>query len=1146
MSEYISNQIVRSDKGDLLFTPETVDHNLPALLLDGLERRWYQDIDFTKAPIQNMKGDTSLDSSLGLLQIYEIPHTLNIGQRLHLYNMQNVISSMRDGSHTLVYAVSSQGQLVKLMAGVRRFQKNKRYQTDHYMEILFRALRSNYPGIVLSPEHVSSEPDLPYRMIPEKEYRTDIIQQIKDGYLASITGIPSRQNPDSPTDIIGQSVDRLVDALRGEDYLLLILAEPIRDERLAEIIVQLRELSGEVHTLVSESRSISRSRSESKAKTENKSQTISVGAGQVISAIFGISASYTKGTSYTTGTAEGLGASVTQETLDKTAQFCEQVLEHYTNRVQIGRSLGFWNVGIYLASDDFNTYMRAQGIIRSLYSGVDTHSEPLRVIDMSGAPPIELGKPGIRQSLAHLEVPVLSHLGLNTNHPLGSEYQSLGTPLTTNELSLLFSFPNREVPGLKLKQVADFNLNPPPVVKGAEIGSLLYRGEKLPMRLTIGDKSLLRHTFVTGLTGSGKTNTCLALLEDAYLKRGLNFLVIDPAKTEYRFLLSSKTLGSKLTVFTLGAESLSPFRLNPFEFVPGFPLLTHIDLLKAVFNAAFPMYASMPYLLEDALLKIYQERGWNIADSTNRYIDVNDPQADYTPYLPRLSDLYNKVDDIVASKRYDIRLTLDLTAALKARLGSLLNGNKGLMLDTCRSISIHKLLEQPVILELQHLGDEDEKAFIMALVFILLYEATSRRPIDNQLHHVTLIEEAHRLLRNIPVVASAESANPRGKTVEMFTDMMAEMRARGEGFIIVDQMPSKLVPDVIKGSDLKIVHRLLAHDDRQAVGNAMGLSLEQIDFLPRLKIGQVVIHSEQLEEACLVKIDPKEDELISKHEGSTALEKNNAIEKKMMVQMAGFRKNSGDYFRRFPACGYLEYSRCDAPCEYKPLSNEPSKITLDAASEYLSALVVGNYESIIRTGNRLHSVVETRLRNQHPEGFQLGHRHCTLIQLSNQVVQRFIHAHPNVDNWEAVIVLQCELINLWEQLWQKQMPNSAKLKELNQLIIKQIAFAPGQFRPGCRRCPARCLFGHRFQADGYPATQALAEQLRASRPDTVDVEKISDWAVQAIGTSLRPNLYQVAGYCFLSQATPNEALLSSYRKQGFDSIRSENSGALDE
>ena len=945
------NPVALSEKGEFQFTPEAINHDLPASLLKVLERRWYQDFDIVQFPTQKMRHDSDLDSQLGLLQVFEVPHTRNIGQSLALSNMQNVISSMRDGSHTLVYCISSQHRQIKLMTGVRRFQSDTLYHTDKYTDILYRALRSNYPGIVLTSKQTPTNSDLPYQLIPSTEYKKSIVQYVTNStYFSAITGIPSLRNLDAPNDTYGQSIDRLVDALRGEDYLLLVLAEPILDKRLSEIISKLHRLSGEVHSLVKQSISVSKNKSETEQHTVSDSRTVNVGAGQILSAIFGIGVGIGTSTSEGSMSSEGSGASVTQEALDKTAQFCEQVLEHYLNRIHIGRSMGFWNVGIFLACNDFNTHMRAQGIIRSLYSGQNTYLEPIRVLDLDDAPPV------VRQSVARMEIPIITHLGKNIDHPLGIEYQSLGTPLTTNELSLLVSFPNREVPGLKLKLVADFNLNPPASVMGAEIGSLLYRGEELPTRFAISAKSLLRHTFITGLTGSGKTNTCLALLEDAYFKRNLNFLVIDPAKTEYRFLLASKALGTKITIFTLGEESLSPFRLNPFEFVPGFPLLTHIDLLKAVFNAAFPMYASMPYLLEEALLQIYQQRGWNIADSTNRFIDVKDPKIDYTPFIPRLSDLYNKIDDIVASKRYDIRLTLDLSAALKARLGSLLNGNKGLMLDTCRSISIQKLLEQPVVLELQHLGDEDEKSFIMALVFILLYEANSMRPIDNQLHHVTLIEEAHRLLRNVPISVSVEIANPRGKTVEMFTDMMAEMRARGEGFMIVDQMPSKLVPDVIKGSDLKIVHRLLAYDDRLAVGNAMGLSPEQIDFLPRLRVGQAVIHSEQLEEACLVKIDPKEDELISMNEGITAKEKQVFIERRMVEQKTNFRKDSVDYFRRFPLCAFREYPKCDAPCEYSPTNNEPSRVTLDAAAEYISSLVIGNSKNIFISGNNLRSV----------------------------------------------------------------------------------------------------------------------------------------------------------------------------------------------
>lgn len=1136
MNDNQAGMIVMPESGELRFTPESVNRDLPNLLLTTLERGWYQDFDIAKFPTQKMRGGVDLDSQLGLMQVYEVPYTQRLEESLHLSNMQNVISSVRDGSHTLVYGVMGQGGDVKLMTGVRKFRRDTIYQTDQYVEVLHRALRSNYPGIVLAPQRKALAPEEPYRLIPPQEYQVNIVRNIKQShYLSCITGIPSLRIPGSPDDFFSQSIDRLVDALRGEDYLLLVLAEPILDDRLSANIAVLRRLSGEVHTLVNQSISLYRNRSETDQTSRSKSQTYSVGAGQILSAIFGISVGMTTTTSEGTSITEGTGASVAQETLDKTAQFCEQVLEHYIQRLQVGRSLGFWNVGIYLASNNFNTQMRSQAIVRSLYSGMETYFEPIRVIDLTDAPA------GVRHTIAHLEIPVLTHLGSNTDHPLGDEYQSLGTPLTTNELSLLFSFPHREVPGLKMKRVADFNLNPPPIEKGAIIGSLLYRGEVLPARFAIDSKSLLRHTFVTGLTGSGKTNTCLALLEDAYRNCDLNFMVIDPAKTEYRFLLGSEILGKKIAIFTLGAESLSPFRLNPFEFVRGFPLLTHIDLLKAVFNAAFPMYASMPYLLEDALFKIYKERGWNIADSTNRFIDVNDPGADYTSYLPRLSDLYNKIDEVVASKRYDVRLTLDLTAALKARLGSLLSGYKGLMLDTRQSISIQELLEKPVVIELCNLGDEDEKAFIMALVFILLYEATSLRPIDNQLHHVTLIEEAHRLLRNIPIATSAESANPRGKTVEMFTDMMAEMRARGEGFMIVDQMPGKLVPDVIKGSDLKVVHRLLAHDDRLAVGNAMGLSADQIDFLPDLKVGQAVIHSEQLEEACLVKVDPKEDELFARHKGATAREKNAAVEGVLKSQMAEFRKNHGNNFRRFPLCDIPGYPKCDAPCQYQPLSNEPTGSTLRAANNYISALMYGDYNLVRNSGYKLRKEVEANLVDLYGEGVKPGYRHCALVQLADQSVQRLIHTHPKFSNWQSVLKLQSELILLWERLWLKDLPEKQKLEEVHKLILQKIAFEPRVSRPGCRRCKAPCRFGHRFQPGGAPApaAQELAEQLRASRTETTRVEEIVDWAVKALGSSVRFDQHWNAGYCLLSQATANERLLSSYIEQAFSGDREE-------
>lgn len=829
---------------------------LPQRLLAALERHSYGHLDPRALVIMPYElGNVQRDARF--IRVEEVVYSADMAPSFHLYNMQNVISSMRDGSHSLAYVVSSDRRGVQLLMGVRSLSvEQSRVPVTDYVNVLYRNLRANFPGIVLGRKPLTSEQCDAALIHPLKQKR----------YLAAITGVPSLRNAEQGG-MLMQSVDRLVDALRGEAYLLLVLAEPVADTRVLGMLERLRQLSADIHQLVRHSISISQNQSESQSRSTSQAMSIGVSLGTMLAPFFGPSVTKTLTDAITSGVTRAAGMSITRERIDKTAQFCEQMLDQSLVRLQNGRSLGFWNVGVYLASDNPNAFLRAQSITRSLYTGHHGHFEPLRILDLTQLREIE----NARTTLSNLW-----NLRLDPNsreyHPLGEEYQHLSTPLTTEELSVLVSLPHREVPGLKVSPAVDFNLNPPAGQGDFEIGSLLYRDEVLPMRVALSAQSLTRHTFVTGLTGSGKTNTCLALLADAYRNRRLNFIVIDPAKTEYRFLLNAPELGSNLLVFTLGDETVAPFRLNPFAFARGFPLLSHIDLIKAIFNAAFPMYASMPYLLEKAVLTVYEDRGWDIATSTNRFVDVNDPQVDYTSYLPRLRDLYATIDKVVATEGYDTRLRLDLTAALKARLGSLLRGGKGLMLDTQRSIPMLELLKRPVVFELRRISDEDEKAFIMALLFTALYEVVQTRPLDGTLRHVTLIEEAHRLLRNLPTTTSSESANPRGKAIEMFTDMMAEMRAYGEGFIIVDQMPGKLVPDVIKGSNLKIVHRLMAHDDRLAVGNAMGLTTPQIDYLQRLTVGKAAIHSEELEEACLIKVDLVEDALSGKQHDAAGME----------------------------------------------------------------------------------------------------------------------------------------------------------------------------------------------------------------------------------------------------------------------------------
>ncbi len=216
--------------------------------------------------------------------------------------------------------------------------------------------------------------------------------------------------------------------------------------------------------------------------------------------------------------------------------------------------------------------------------------------------------------------------------------------------------------------------------------------EDLPFTLPI--HLFQKHALVCGVTGSGKTNTCFTLLK----KLGLPFMVVEPAKGEYRRLLRDIP---DLLVFTLGDETISPFRLNPFEFdysadVRNGRLMFHIDTVKSAFNASFPMYGPMAYILEDAIVSIYRDKGWDLAVSENVYLKKLDPDERmdrFHDYLPTLRELYTKVEKTVQQKRYAPEQTMNIEAALKSRLSSLLTGSKGLMLDCKRN---QKTLRPPL------------------------------------------------------------------------------------------------------------------------------------------------------------------------------------------------------------------------------------------------------------------------------------------------------------------------------------------------------------------------------------------------------------------------------------------------------------------
>jgi hypothetical protein len=512
------------------------------------------------------------------------------------------------------------------------------------------------------------------------------------------------------------------------------------------------------------------------------------------------------------------------------AQYLTQLMQKQIERFDQGMAAGQWLVRTYFGAGNVEDAQRLGSLLLGALSGIDSRPEPLRA---------KLTKEG------------------------GASLEAFYTFLTSTEVGTLIQLPREETPGYAIHDYVyfDSDFRAPPEEQ-LPLGNILHNGKDTSETYNISLNALTKHAVVIGVTGSGKTTTVMNLL-DKVVDARKPFLVIEPAKTEYRSLHSAFAGRAPLRVYTLGNEMVAPFRLNPFEFEtddePGSAsLLTHIDFLKAVFNAAFPLYAPMPQVLEAALHEIYEDRGWDLTSGINMRLP-NWLERHKHPIFPNMTDLYYKVEEVTNRLGYDKEVESNVKAALKSRIGSLRIGSKGLMLDTVRGIPMKTLLAVPTILELENIGNDDEKTFIMGLFLARLYEyrrlqaATGNLP--SGLQHLIVFEEAHRLLKNTSTEVNSEGSNPRAQAIEVFTNMLSEVRAYGQGVLVAEQIPSKLAPDVLKNTNLKIVHRLIAQDDRQSIGQTMNLNLEQLTHLGILSPGQAAIFAEGADHAYLVRLE---------------------------------------------------------------------------------------------------------------------------------------------------------------------------------------------------------------------------------------------------------------------------------------------------
>lgn len=512
-------------------------------------------------------------------------------------------------------------------------------------------------------------------------------------------------------------------------------------------------------------------------------------------------------------------------------------------------SRGMWRVNGYYASDNAIDAKKLGSIIKSAFSGEESRPEPFRIIEYN------LIKDVISNTYMMADLidkPDLHPLGQwqrpGMNQVISLFVYKFQTLLNSDQLAILCQLPSKEFPGYYIDEYVEFdtsNRTKGVIKQPVPIGDICLAGRvsnsQVDNKYYLEKNDFTRHALIIGITGGGKTNTSKSLLNTLWnadnVKDRVPFLVIESAKREYWELRNLKGF-EDLIVFTLGAEASSTsvkYRINPFETNSGISLQTHIDYLLSTFKAAFDLYPPMPYILEKAVYEIYSDRGWDIVENRNRY--------GFTEY-PTLTDLYNKIDVIVDDMGYHQEVQSNVKAALQARVYSLMIGGKGAMLNTPKSVPIQELLNRPVVMELEDLGDDETKSFVIGILLVQLYEYRKSLMTKGakNLSHILMIEEAHRLLKNVS--EAGEGGNTRAKSVEFFCNLLAEIRTFGQGILIADQIPTKIAPDTIKNTNLKIVHRTVALEDRETMGRAMNMDPKQIEYLSSLQRGYAAVYAE--------------------------------------------------------------------------------------------------------------------------------------------------------------------------------------------------------------------------------------------------------------------------------------------------------------
>ena len=857
--------LTKSPSADVI-TPEqiTIENRLD--ILDERFRKKYLARLSSEMPIAPLGDIPGLeDDIISNVRLYRITEMVYQKGEPVTDKFTTVFNTLATYNASVFILIDSDGKETHFYIGVRNNEPDEsplKRSTVTLGSTLKQTLIGHFPGMKIENEDRKT-----IEAISKKISATQNVASV------SVVG-NSKSAKEQTNEQFVQGLEKLALAMSGYPYIGLIVAENQSSQNIQLMRKSYQNLYTKLSPLqkiqFSDNTSTSTSRAKSFAEMDGKQKAAMIGGaavslagaiggtilgagmkpnmsaagamigGQVAGQFNGFINSLAPNEQITKSSAQTVSSTFENKSVTEMMALINELL----NKTNEYDSYGLWDVAGYFCSDDMSAAEIAASNYRSLMNGEHSGREVSAINSWR--------RKNHQADLGNFD-DLTTYLSRYV-HPEfiygGNNKVNATTAVSGKELGLHLGLPRSTVPGLPViehaefgKEVTSYQLFRKDVSNRPEdritIGRIFDLGQITNKVVELDNKSLNMHTFITGSTGSGKSNTVYQMLSELHQDK-IPFLVVEPAKGEYKDVFGS---WEDVNFYSTNPKIAPLINLNPFKFPESIHVLEHVDGLVEIFGVCWPMYDAMPAFFKDAILKSYEKTGWDLGSSTYEGDEVEYPDFEI---------LAEELEKLIEDTDYSAEVKGNYTGALVTRVKSLTVGlNK--FIFTTNQTPYEKLFDENCILDISRVKSAETKALIMGLMVYILneYRVDTKSGNNSGIKHVTVLEEAHNLLKN----TSGSESELIGKSVEMLTNTIAEIRTYGEGFIIVDQSPSSVDIAAIKNTNTKIVLRTPEANDREAVGRSMGLTPNQVNEIAKLPSGVAVIYQNDWVNPVLAMVD---------------------------------------------------------------------------------------------------------------------------------------------------------------------------------------------------------------------------------------------------------------------------------------------------